>query len=284
MKPTAVPFRAWSAVSSQTGKTIGSGLCTPIPHTHRSQRMEWLITAYRQGLSSSLQLQMAIYDDAMGLENLFQCSIRVSQRLTACHLEPVLLQSLPSCHHHRLQHRLMSRWKLMHSICHKQNANAVLTVTSVCIVALRVIFSRGAPVHPPHPAVSTIKIYPMTATLPRTTVSVTTHNHSITAQALIDNFISRGFLKHLHLKKNPCQQTLNINSILGKPLGREVITHCTPPLTLCVGCLHKEEISFLVLEDSTADIILGCLWMHTHSPQISWSNGEILLWSDYCFQ
>lgn len=39
---------------------------------------------------------MMIYNDTMGLENLIQRSIRVSQRLTACHLNQFPLQSPPA--------------------------------------------------------------------------------------------------------------------------------------------------------------------------------------------
>lgn len=48
-----------------------------------------LITAFSQGLSSNL----VIYYDAMGLENIIQCSIRVAQRISACHPDQPLLQS-----------------------------------------------------------------------------------------------------------------------------------------------------------------------------------------------
>lgn len=50
------------------------------------------ITADRQGLSPSLRLHLAIYDDSFALENLIQRSIHVAQRLTACDLE------LPALH------------------------------------------------------------------------------------------------------------------------------------------------------------------------------------------
>lgn len=63
------------------------------------------------------------------------------------------------------------------------------------------------------------------------------HLCSISIPALIDSdsagdFISKELLGHLKIKKLPCSQTLNIYSILGKPLGRGVITHCTPILML----------------------------------------------------
>lgn len=118
---------------------------------------------------------------------------------------------------------------------------------------------------------------------------MTTTRLSVTTQALIDsgsagNFIFRDFLRKLHLSRNPCPQVLNIHSILGKLLGRDVITHCSPTVTLHVDCLHKEKISFIVLEGSTADVILGHPWILQHSPRIYWTSGEVLQWGEDCFQ
>ncbi|KAK3551952.1 hypothetical protein QTP70_031641 [Hemibagrus guttatus] len=55
-----------------------------------------------------------------------------------------------------------------------------------------------------------------------------------------------------------------------------------PPWPM-VGLLHVEETTFLVLEESTADIILGCPWLAQHNPILSWCTGEVLKWGDTCF-
>ncbi|KAK3539560.1 hypothetical protein QTP70_010231, partial [Hemibagrus guttatus] len=55
------------------------------------------------------------------------------------------------------------------------------------------------------------------------------------------------------------------------------------PLHLQVGILYTEEIHLLVLEDSTADVILGRPWLEQHKPIISWRTGEILRWGKQCF-
>lgn len=46
-----------------------------------------LMCAYRQGLNSSICMQMAIYDDNVGLESFMQCASRISQCLADCHLD-----------------------------------------------------------------------------------------------------------------------------------------------------------------------------------------------------
>ncbi|KAK3563038.1 hypothetical protein QTP86_014292 [Hemibagrus guttatus] len=47
--------------------------------------------------------------------------------------------------------------------------------------------------------------------------------------------------------------------------------------------MHVEETTFLVLEESMADIILGRPWLAQHNPILSWSTGEVLKWGDTCF-
>lgn len=63
-----------------------------------------------------------------------------------------------------------------------------------------------------------------------------------------------------HIQKIPCPQTLSIHFILGGPLGKGVITHCTLTVMLLIECLHSEEISFMVLEGCTTEVIhaRGC--------------------------
>ncbi|ROL44446.1 hypothetical protein DPX16_8868 [Anabarilius grahami] len=82
------------------------------------------------------------------------------------------------------------------------------------------------------------------------------------AQALIDsgssgNFISQ-LLRKLCIKQKSCTQALNMNTILGKPLGYGYINHETPTVTLRTGNLHEKIILFLVLDGSTTHVILGC--------------------------
>ncbi|ROL51045.1 Retrotransposon-derived protein PEG10 [Anabarilius grahami] len=120
------------------------------------------------------------------------------------------------------------------------------------------------------------------------TVHILTSRTSVSAQALISsgsagNFISHHLLQRLNIKRKRCSQDLEVHTILGKPLGHGHIRHFSPTVTLCIGCLHLEKISFMVLEGSTADIILGCLWMLQHEPKINWNSGEILQWGESCF-
>ncbi|XDV19920.1 hypothetical protein PO909_025315 [Leuciscus waleckii] len=91
--------------------------------------------------------------------------------------------------------------------------------------------------------------------------------------------------KKRNIHKKRCYQDLRIHTIQGKPLGCGHIRYFSPALMLRIGCLHTEEITFLVLEGSTADLILGRPWMSQHQPRINWTSPmEVLQCSDTCFQ
>ncbi|KAK3556266.1 hypothetical protein QTP70_007071 [Hemibagrus guttatus] len=73
-----------------------------------------------------------------------------------------------------------------------------------------------------------------------------------------------------------CKQTTN-------PVNNWKTCKKTTPLLLQIGVLHLEKISLLVLEESTADVILGRPWLEQHNPILSWKTGEVLKWGDTCF-
>ncbi|KAI2666560.1 Transposon Tf2-11 polyprotein [Labeo rohita] len=98
------------------------------------------------------------------------------------------------------------------------------------------------------------------------------------------NFISQECLQQLQLTPLPHRHVLTVKTIQGKPLGRGKIRHSSPIITLQIGLFHSEDIRFLVLEDSTASIILGRPWLQQHHPELSWDPCDILHWSDYCNQ
>ncbi|KAK3528500.1 hypothetical protein QTP70_000474 [Hemibagrus guttatus] len=72
-----------------------------------------------------------------------------------------------------------------------------------------------------------------------------------------------------------------IHAVTGKPLRQ--VRYSVGPLQLQINVLLMEEIQLLVLEDSTADVILGHPWLEQHNPIISWRTGEILKWGNQCF-
>ncbi|KAK3535368.1 hypothetical protein QTP70_010217 [Hemibagrus guttatus] len=97
------------------------------------------------------------------------------------------------------------------------------------------------------------------------------------------NFISGTLCRQLGFRTKATATPYQIQSITGKPASRRQVSRSAGPLLLQVGVLHVEEITLLVLEESTADVILGHPWLEQHNPILSWKTGEVLKWGDTCF-
>ncbi|MGL5596555.1 MAG: retropepsin-like aspartic protease [Aeromonas sp.] len=106
------------------------------------------------------------------------------------------------------------------------------------------------------------------------------------AKALVDsgsagNFISPE-VQRLNLPKRRCSIDYTIHTIQGRPLDKELIQYQAPTITFRVGCLHSEPITLMVLEGSTAEVVLGLPWIAQHNPVINWRSGEVEKWSFQC--
>ncbi len=121
-----------------------------------------------------------------------------------------------------------------------------------------------------------------------TVVQLTAHDVSLSVVALIDsgsaaNFIAGTLSRQLNLPTTNTTKIYQIQSVTGQPLGRKHLRHQVGPINLRVGLLHEEDLHLLVLEDSTADVILGRPWLVQHNPTLSWKSGEVLKWGESCF-
>ncbi|KAL0167736.1 hypothetical protein M9458_035958, partial [Cirrhinus mrigala] len=97
------------------------------------------------------------------------------------------------------------------------------------------------------------------------------------------NFISSDCLKELQLSRLCHHQEYAVTTIQGRPLGRGKVQYSTPYITLQIGLFHFEEIKLLVLEGSTASIILGRPWLKIHNPELRWDTCDVTRWSKHCF-
>ncbi|KAK3520690.1 hypothetical protein QTP70_030553, partial [Hemibagrus guttatus] len=70
-------------------------------------------------------------------------------------------------------------------------------------------------------------------------------------------------------------------------LTQNLCLYCGAPGHAISACpirpLRPLEIALLVLEESTADVILGRPWLEQHNPILSWRTGDVLKWGDTCF-
>ncbi|ROI42812.1 Retrotransposon-derived protein PEG10, partial [Anabarilius grahami] len=231
-------------------------------------------------------------EDTIGLENFIQHSIRCATRMQACLQE------------HQDQFLPISSLCRSEPVSSPEPANEPMEVENSRLTSseqqhrltLHLCLYCGAPGHvisacpirPPRPMVSAIipsikKMKPLS-----TVVNLTAADVSLTVVALLDsgsagNFISGALCRQLRLKTSPSPTIYQINSITGRPLSRKHVRRIGGPLKLKVGLLHREDIHLLVLEDSTADVVLGHPWLEQHNPTISWNTGEILKWGETCF-
>lgn len=86
--------------------------------------------------------------------------------------------------------------------------------------------------------------------------------------------------KH-HLPVIRLEKPLSVSSINGEVLTGSVQFY-TVPLSLRIGTLHQENISFYVLPKSTCTILLGLPWLRSRAPFINWSSGEVIRWGKQC--
>ncbi|KAK3545622.1 hypothetical protein QTP70_008560 [Hemibagrus guttatus] len=68
------------------------------------------------------------------------------------------------------------------------------------------------------------------------------------------------------------------------PIGEGPITHKTTPLTLQIGTLHYEEITFYILSTPSNPVILGFPWLQPHNPVMAWKGRELTRWSPHCLE
>ncbi|KAK3548633.1 hypothetical protein QTP70_015945 [Hemibagrus guttatus] len=74
----------------------------------------------------------------------------------------------------------------------------------------------------------------------------------------------------LHLRTTATPKVYQIHAVTGKPLRQ--VRHLAGPLRLQIGALHTEEIYLMVLENSTAVMVLGRPWLEQHDPILSWKS------------
>ncbi|KAK3557590.1 hypothetical protein QTP70_030520 [Hemibagrus guttatus] len=107
------------------------------------------------------------------------------------------------------------------------------------------------------------------------------------AAALLDsgsagNFISGTLCRQLHLRTTTTPKVYQIHAVTGRFLQQ--VRRLAGPLRLQIRFLHMEEIYLMVLENSTADVVLGHPWLEQHDPILSWKTGEVLRWGVHCFK
>ncbi len=120
-------------------------------------------------------------------------------------------------------------------------------------------------------------------------VTLRVNGEVIETTALIDsgaagNFIDSAFSKTHRIPLVACESRLAVAALDGRPLGSGRIQFTTEDLSLCTGAFHTETIRLFVFQSPQTPIILGLPWLEKHNPTISWSDKQIIQWSESCRQ
>uniref|UniRef100_A0AAR2JHU7 ribonuclease H n=1 Tax=Pygocentrus nattereri TaxID=42514 RepID=A0AAR2JHU7_PYGNA len=115
------------------------------------------------------------------------------------------------------------------------------------------------------------------------------HPKVVVVSALIDsgaegNFIHAQVVEKLRIPVKNLRNSLEVTALDGDPVGFQPITHVTVPIETHASALYSEKLSFLILDQTDFDVILGLPWLEKHNPTISWTDRTVTQWSEYCFK
>ncbi|KAK3550599.1 hypothetical protein QTP70_000681 [Hemibagrus guttatus] len=254
-----------------------------------------LITTYRQGLDPRVRLHLAAYEDSMGLKKFIQLSIRFVTRMQLCLEEhqsqpaatTATAQSGPVSHPEHADDAMQLELSDISSAERQWEQQRRLAQNCCFYCGSSGHFVAKCPLRPARELVSTLFPTQNIRKPLSILVSLTTHDSCASATALLDsgsarNFISGALCHQLQLPTATTPKVYQVHVVTGKPLRQ--VRHQVGPLHLQIGVMHMEEIFLMVLENSTADVVLGHPWLEQHDPILSWRTGEILRWGHQCFE
>ncbi|KAK3519785.1 hypothetical protein QTP70_004948 [Hemibagrus guttatus] len=253
-----------------------------------------LITTYRQGLDPRVRLHLAAYEDSMGLEKFIQLSIRFATRMQLCLEEhqsqpaaTATAQSGPVSHPEPADDAMQLELSDVSSAERQWERQRRLAQNRCFYCGSSGHFVAKCPLRPAQALVSMLFPTQNIRKPLSILVSLTTHDSCVSATALLDsgsagNFISGALCRQLQLPTATTPKVYQVHAVTGKPLRQ--VRRQAGPFRLQIGVMHTEEIFLMVLENSTADVVLGRPWLEQHDPILSWRTGEILRWGHQCFK
>ncbi|KAK3559563.1 hypothetical protein QTP86_013727, partial [Hemibagrus guttatus] len=254
-----------------------------------------LITTYRQGLDPQVRLHLAAHEDSMGLEKFIQLSIRFATRMQLCFEEhqsqpaasTAPTQPGPVSHPEPADDAMQLELSEVSSADRQWERQRRLAQSCCFYCGGSGHFVAKCPLCPARALVSSLFLTQNISKPLSVLVSLTTHEFCVSATALIDsgsagNFISGALCRQLQLPTAATPKIYQVHAVTGKLLRQ--VRRQAGPLRLHIGVMHTEEIVLMVLEDSTAEVVLGRPWLEQHDPIISWRTGEILRWGHKCFE
>uniref|UniRef100_A0A8C5N9Y2 Gypsy retrotransposon integrase-like protein 1 n=1 Tax=Gouania willdenowi TaxID=441366 RepID=A0A8C5N9Y2_GOUWI len=95
-----------------------------------------------------------------------------------------------------------------------------------------------------------------------------------------ESFIDRSVVRQMAISTKPLDSPIDAKALNGKLLAR--ITHQTRPVTLRLSGNHAEKIPLHIIDCPQTPLVLGIPWLRQHNPQIDWTAGKIISWSNFC--
>ncbi|KAK3553874.1 hypothetical protein QTP70_012711 [Hemibagrus guttatus] len=227
-----------------------------------------LITTYRQGLDPRVHLHLAAYEDSMRLEKFIQLSIRFATQMQLCLKEhqsqpaatTATSQSGPVSHPEPADDAMQLELSDVSSAEQQWERQRQLAESCCFYCGSSGHFVAKCPLRPARALVTT----------------------TLLDSGSAGNFISGALCRQLQLPTAATPKVYQVHAVTGKPLRQ--VRRQVGPLHLQIGVMHTEEIFLMVLENSTADVVLGRPWLEQHDPILSWRTGEILRWGHQCFE
>ncbi len=142
-----------------------------------------LLSTYRRGLNLALRQHMSIYDDSVGFESFLHKAARVSQRLTACHMDDIPIASASPSRSLPAPEPMIT--DSYHLSVPERSRRLTQGLCLYCGSAGHQL--RTCPIRPPRPAVSTIHITPDVSNMPLVDALLRYQDQSYSVRVLMDS-------------------------------------------------------------------------------------------------
>ncbi|KAI2655839.1 Transposon Tf2-6 polyprotein [Labeo rohita] len=249
---------------------------------------EPLKAIYRKGLSHDLQSELACRDEGKTLEQFMELTIQIDNlmrsRRGGRQTQPA--RPAPSASNYSATSSSPEPMQIGRTHLTEEERERRLR-DNLCLYCGQPGHIRATcPIRPPRAAPSRVsaKIPNHSMSIP---VTLLINGQKVATTAFVDsgaegNFIDEAFAKLTHVPLIPCETRVAVAALDGRPLGTGEVPFTTKDLTLLIGPLHSESIRLFTLHSPEHPIILGLPWLELHDPTISWTEHQIIKWSDHC--
>uniref|UniRef100_A0A3B3BTZ1 CCHC-type domain-containing protein n=1 Tax=Oryzias melastigma TaxID=30732 RepID=A0A3B3BTZ1_ORYME len=253
-------------------------------------RMDWtnsaLTTAFREGLTTELQRELACRDEGLSLDNLIALTIKLDNLLRARQpRHPAHVSSrggssfLPGAPGPGREPMQLGSTQLSP----KERARRVQQ--DLCLYCGQPGHIRNTcPNRQPRRSAEPVGEPAFTLTLP-----ITLHfdDRAVKTQAMIDsgaagNFIDLDFARYNVVPLLSCDARVAVTALDGRPLGSGQIRFLTQDLSVTAPDHHYETLRLFAIDSPRCPVILRLPWLEKHNPNINWSVHKLMFSSAHC--